>query len=237
MAESMQQWLRRVKKETKGMSEVYMASTHFFRDPIRPIKNNSDFIYSPADGILLDLVQVNNTNETFYSKYHSIHLDELAYRQIPDGNYWVATIFLTYYDPHVVRMPVSGIISRLNLPPYLLTDKPMLDIEQLILNNDTSDKMMEQVASVAYNQRVMFSVRNPFLEGHLYMILTADYDIDTVVSYFPKDNFCVNQNKRFGSIRYGSMVTCIIPANWNIQPIQKKLTHVEAGIDPLFKWN
>jgi len=235
MAESIEKWTKRVRKETKRFSEEYMASTHFFRDPIRPIKNNADFVYSPADGVLLDVVQVSGRNEGFYSKYQNISLNELSYGQIEDGAYWVATIFLTYYDPHIVRVPVSGNIHRTDLPPYLLSDSPMLRMEELLLSGEKVQDMKERISQVAFNQRALFTLQPNLNASPMYIILTADYDIDTVVSFFNRPNARVKQNVRFGAIRYGSMVTCVVPADWGIQPVQKVNTHVEAGIDPLFE--
>jgi phosphatidylserine decarboxylase len=235
MAETLKKWSQRVRKETKGFSEEYMASTHFFRDPIRPLKNNADFIYSPADGILLDLIEVSSTQAHIYTKYHNISLDELSYKQIENGSYWVATIFLTYYDPHIVRLPVSGNLQRLDLPPYLISDAPMLGIEETLLDGKEMLEMNEQIASVAFNQRALFIVKSTIDSLPMHLILTADYDIDTVVSFFNRTHARVKQNMRFGAIRYGSMVTCVVPSCWNVKPVQKVNTHIEAGIDPLFE--
>jgi phosphatidylserine decarboxylase len=236
MAETLKKWSKRVRKETNGFSEEYMASTHFFRDPIRPLKNNADFVYSPADGILLDLSEVSSTQEDIYTKYRDISLDELSYKQIRNDSYWVATIFLTYYDPHIVRLPVSGNLQRLDLPPYLLCDAPMLSIEETLLEGEEMLEMKEHISAVAFNQRALFTLKTNLHSCPMHMILTADYDIDTVVSFFSRPHARVKQNMRFGAIRYGSMVTCIVPSSWNVKPVQKVNTHIEAGIDPLFEW-
>jgi phosphatidylserine decarboxylase len=147
----------------------------------------------------------------------------------------VATIFLTYYDPHIVRVPVSGNIHRTDLPPYLLSDSPMLRMEELLLSGEKVQDMKERISQVAFNQRALFTLQPNLNASPMYIILTADYDIDTVVSFFNRPNARVKQNVRFGAIRYGSMVTCVVPADWGIQPVQKVNTHVEAGIDPLFE--
>lgn len=64
-----------------------------FRDPIRPIKNNHGFFYSPADGIILDCKIISSIDQPILTKYKNATLDELSYSQIDDGEYWVVTIF------------------------------------------------------------------------------------------------------------------------------------------------
>lgn len=235
MAQSISTWSRKAKSECKNLSFEILSSNHFFRDPIRPIKNNNQLIYSPADGIILDCKEVSSIDESIFTKYKDICLENLTYSQIDNGSYWVVTIFLTFYDPHIIRIPTNGYIIRLDLPPYHAENFEMLDIENKIMNNAVSSIKQEVIASICFNQRVLFNIKPPFKDESYFLILTADYDIDKVVSFFSKSSF-YKQNSRIASVRYGSMATCILPKTWNLNPLQKSNFHIEAGIDPLFEF-
>jgi len=236
MAQSISSWKRKVHAECKNMSLRELSSVYFFRDPIRPIKNNRGFFYSPADGIILDCKLVSSVDETILTKYKHATLDELSYSQIDDGEYWVVTLFLTFYDPHIIRCPMNGIINRLDLPAYSVDDKTMLEIEKSILSKEFTEVKQELIGNIAFNQRVLFTIKPSQKTDKFYLLLTADYDIDTIVSFFSIKHSEEKQNTRIAAIRYGSMVTCVIPKKWCMVPVQEVNTHVEAGIDPLFRF-
>ena len=135
MAQSVSTWSRKAKSECKNKKIEELSSSYFFRDPIRPIKNNSELIYSPADGITLDFKEVTSIHERLFTKYDDITLDNLSYNQIDEGAYWIATIFLTLYDPHIIRIPTNGNVNRIDLPAYYAENKVMLDVEKNLLSN------------------------------------------------------------------------------------------------------
>lgn len=236
MAQSISTWSKRAKSECKRMSIEELSSVFFFRDPIRPVKNNFGFIYSPADGIILDCKEVASIDNDVFTKYRNISLNNLSYGQIDEGAYWVATIFLTFYDPHIIRSPVNGRISRIDLPAYFIENNTMLEIEKKLLDQQVAEIRQKLIASISFNQRVLFNIKPPHKNENLHLILTADYDIDTVISFFSDRNSIAKQNTRIASVRYGSMVTCVVPRSWRIKPTQKINSHVEAGIDTLFEF-
>lgn len=233
MAQSVRTWMREQNRVTKNMSIEELSSLYCFRDPLRSIKNNPDIIFSPADGVIVDSTVVSSLQDTIYSKYGDVTLEKLSYGMIPEGEYDIVSIFLTFYDAHIIRMPMNGVVSRLNLPPFFVENRPMLDLEKDIMRNKFTAVRKELLTCFAYNERVLYSITPPFRNEKIYMILTADYDIDTILS-FASEYQPLRQNQRLASIRYGSMVTCVIPKKWNCEFIGKENTHVEAGIDPLF---
>lgn len=237
MAESLSTWRRKVKKILTNSSMEYLSSEFCFRDPLRPIKNNPEIIYSPADGIILDIVRTESVSSPIYSKMGSINLSTLSYDMIEEGEYFCITIFLTFYDPHIIRMPIDGIISRKDLPPMYVQDLPMLDFESMIMEHKISEIDRTGVASFAFNQRTMFEITSPINGYKTYLLLTADYDIDTIVSFFAGNNRPMKQGQRIGQIRYGSMATLVVPADCGLEICSKSLSHVEAGIDPILITN
>lgn len=235
MAQSVRTWLREQNRVTKNMSIEELSSLYCFRDPLRPIKNNSDIIYAPADGIIVDYTRVRTSEENIYGKYGDISLEKLSCGMIPEGEYDVVSIFLTFYDAHIIRMPINGVPKRLNLPPYYAENRPMLDFEKDIMSSKFSSVRKELLTCFAYNERILYSIKNPSKHEDMYMILTADYDIDTILSFVGSAH-PLKQNQRLASIRYGSMVTCVIPTKWDCEIVAKENTHIKAGLDPLFMY-
>ena len=235
MALSVRTWLREQNRATKDMSIEDLSSTYCFRDPLRPIKNNSDIIFSPADGVIVDYTSVSSIHDYVYGKYDSISIDKLSYGMIPEGKYEVVSIFLTFYDAHVIRIPVNGVAKRTNLPPYFVENRPMIDFEKDIMNSKFVAVRKELLTCFAYNERVLYTISDPPEVENMYLLLTAEDDIDTILS-FTRDDQPLKQNQRLASIRYGSMVTCIVPKSWKSEFVCKENTHVEAGIDPLFMY-
>lgn len=233
MAQSVRTWLRNQKHATRDMSIEDLSSIYCFRDPLRPIKNNNDIIYSPADGVIVDYSSVTSIRDSVYGKYDNVSIDKLSYGMIPEGEYDVVSIFLTFYDAHVIRIPINGVVKRLNLPPYFVENRPMLDFEKEIMNSKFVSVKKELLTCFAYNERVLYTIYNFSEVGNMYLLLTSDYDIDTILS-FVRDNQPLKQNQRLASIRYGSMATCIVPKSWKFEFVGKENTHVEAGIDSLF---
>ena len=53
MAQTIKTWLREQSKNFKSKTIEELSSVYCFRDPLRPIKNNPEIIFAPADGCLL----------------------------------------------------------------------------------------------------------------------------------------------------------------------------------------
>lgn len=235
MSQSIRSWLREQNRITKNMSIEELSSSYCFRDPLRPIKNNHEVIYSPSDGIIVDYSSVTNLEDCIYGKYGNVSLNKLSYGMIPKGEYDVVSIFLTFYDAHIVRMPINGIVKRVDLPPYFVEDRSMLDIEKNIMSSKYSSVRKELITCFAFNERVLYSIKSPLKKEEMFLILTADYDIDTILSFASREQ-PLKQNQRLASIRYGSMVTCIIPKRWHCEFVCKENIHIEAGVDALFMY-
>ena len=237
MADSLSSWRKRLKKTIVNYSVDYLSSEFCFRDPLRPIKNNSKTVYSPADGIIIGISNLVSVSEPICTKMGMLSLSSLSHNMIVDNDYICITIFLTFYDPHIIRMPFDGIITRKDLPPFYVQDLPMLDFENMILNNRKNEIKRTIVSKFAFNQRTLFEIHNVIDGYKSYLLLTADYDIDTILSFFVGGNRPIKQGQRIGQIRYGSMATLIIPSQSKLIPCVKELTHVEAGLDPVFYKN
>lgn len=77
---------------------LFLFTLYFFRDPEREIPSNisSDTVVSPADGKVVLIEKIMNTDDILFEK------DEMLYK---------VCIFLSPLNVHVNRIPVSGTVS------------------------------------------------------------------------------------------------------------------------------
>ena len=74
---------------------------YFFRDPERFSINDENYLLSPADGIISQIIETNGPQE--------LHLNEKKYTRV--------SIFMNVFDCHVNRIPSSGAVSQILYKP------------------------------------------------------------------------------------------------------------------------
>jgi len=74
---------------------------YFFRDPERVSINDDDYLVSPADGLILDVSEINGPKE--------LNLENKKFKKV--------SIFMNVFDCHVNRTPCSGTISEILYKP------------------------------------------------------------------------------------------------------------------------
>lgn len=73
---------------------------YFFRDPVRVVPRNDDFIVSPADGLILDI------KDSCTPPLENDDSEVESYTRI--------SIFLNVTNVHVNRIPISGIVKNMS---------------------------------------------------------------------------------------------------------------------------
>lgn len=145
-------------------------SLFFFRDPERTIPPGEDLILSAADGTVVDIKEV---QEDKFIKNRA--------KQV--------SIFLSVFNVHVNRVPISGRVGYFNYVPgkfiQAYKDKASEDNEQTIIGieNSKTKIVMKQIAGILA-RRIVCNIR----EGN-----------------------SVNRGERFGMIKFGSRVDMIFP--------------------------
>ncbi|MGL9725710.1 MAG: phosphatidylserine decarboxylase [Wolbachia sp.] len=76
-----------------------LLCTYFFRDPVRAVPNNKDFILSPADGVISKIEEVNYP---------------LSVENEEEKKFTLVSIFLSVLNVHVNRIPISGTIKEMS---------------------------------------------------------------------------------------------------------------------------
>lgn len=163
------------------------AFCFFFRDPIRRSSQNSDGLLSPADGKVLKIQNVESC-PGFSSPVR------------------IVSIFLSIFDVHITRAPISGLVRELEYKPgkFFKAYK-----EEAGLENEHNSIFLEgDQAKILVKQIVGFAARR--------------------IKCFVKKNERVIRGQKIGLMYFGSRVDLYLP-----QDIQIEVTlnqKVKAGI-------
>jgi phosphatidylserine decarboxylase len=156
----------------------------FFRDPERVVPQNDAYIVSPADGLVSMIVQVDPPAELQGD-------DGTGVIGLPEGKVTRISIFMSVFDVHINRAPISGIVRRLIYIPGKFMNA---DLDKASEENERQHILMERSDGVAigFTQIAGLVARRivPFVK--------------------PGDMVAVGQ--RVGLIRFGSRVDIYLPA-------------------------
>ena len=128
---------------------------YFFRDPDRVSIEDENYLISPADGEVLQILETNGPKE--------LGLENKKYNKI--------SIFMNVFDCHVNRTPCSGTVSEIFYKPGKFLnaslDKASEDNERnyyKISNNDGKDIIVVQIAGLIARRIVCESSENQELQ-------------------------------------------------------------------------
>ena len=145
---------------------------YFFRDPERVVPLGDDILVSPADGLI--------TNISEYKEGKK--------------NYTKVSIFLSVFNVHIQRLPLSGQITKIDY------------IEGKFINA-TLDKASEE------NERLRLTLKSG--SNVIYITQIAGLIARRIICYL-KTNERVNQGERYGIIKFGSRVDIEFPNSYNL---------------------
>ena len=235
MAEKLEDWLNGEVKELSKMPVGELSNNFFFRDPIRPTYIDNEHFYSPADGTILYQKMVLPGEQVLEIKGIDYTLQDVVGNKDYNKPSLVIGIFMSFYDVHINRIPYSGTIKYNRLEPIESTNKPMLAVEKEILNKVINPNNMDYLK---YNERVLNSVYNSFLDYTYYIVQIADEDVNVIAPFKQQGDLCT-QNERFSLIRWGSQVDLVLPLDkrFTFELLLEETMHINAGLDKLIKIN
>ena len=151
---------------------LLIFTCYFFRDPERMIPLGEDILVSPADGLITNITEVKDGKK----------------------NYTKVSIFLSVFNVHIQRLPISGEITK-------------IDYFEGKFINATLDKASEE------NERLKLTIKTGSNLIHVTQI--AGLIARRIICNLKiKDN--VNQGDRYGIIKFGSRVDIEFPNNFNL---------------------
>ena len=128
---------------------------YFFRDPERTSIGDDNYLTSPADGVVLQVIDTNGPKE--------LGLDNKKLKKI--------SIFMDVFDCHVNRSPCSGVISEILYKPGKFLnaslDKASEDNERnyyKIKNSEGQDIIVVQIAGLVARRIVCESSKDQDLK-------------------------------------------------------------------------
>ncbi len=145
---------------------------YFFRDPERVVPVGEDILVSPADGLITSISE-HKEGKKSYTK---------------------VSIFLSIFNVHIQRLPVSGQITKIDY------------IEGKFINA-TLDKASED------NERLRLTLKSG--SNVIYITQIAGLIARRIICYL-KTNERVNQGERYGIIKFGSRVDIEFPNSYNL---------------------
>ena len=145
---------------------------YFFRDPERVLPLGEDILVGPADGLITNITEFKEGKK----------------------NYTKVSIFLSVFNVHIQRLPVSGEITKIDY------------IEGKFINA-TLDKASED------NERLRLTLKSG--SNNIYVTQIAGLIARRIICYL-KVNEKVNQGDRYGIIKFGSRVDIEFPNSYNL---------------------
>jgi len=158
---------------------------YFFRDPERFPINDENYLVSPADGVVSQIIEVNGPTE--------LGLEKRKFTRV--------SIFMNVFNCHVNRVPYSGKVSQIFYKPgkYINAslDKASDDNERnyiKMINSDGNELVLVQIAGIIA-RRIVCEIRenDEIKQGDKFGIIRFGSRVDL---YFENYQLmiCKNQN-------------------------------------------
>jgi len=173
-----------------ALSSLSLFVLWFFRDPVREMPRGADVVVAPGEGRVIEILEA---DEPSFLKASA--------RRI--------TIFLSVFDVHVQRAPVSGRVEHRDYVPgkYLVAWK---------------EKASEE------NERASLGITTP--HGRVLVKQIAGLVARRIVTDHAVGDR-VERGQRIGLIRFGSRVDLFVPLDWEVTcAVGDK---VRVGVTPL----
>ena len=156
---------------------IWTAS--FFRDPVRTTPRGDKLIVSPADGLVTMIARVPPPPEL------------RGPEALADGEYTRVSIFMSVFDVHINRSPISGRIARIAYVPGKFVNA---DLDKASEDNERQHLLIEG----ADGTRIGFTQ----IAGLVARRILA----------FVRQGDAVVAGQRIGLIRFGSRVDVYLPS-------------------------
>ena len=150
----------------------------FFRDPVRTTPRSDKLIISPADGLVTMIAKVPPPPELRGAE------------GLADGDYTRVSIFMSVFDVHINRAPISGRIRRIAYVPGKFVNA---DLDKASEDNERQNFLIEgaEGLKIGFTQIAGLVARR--------------------ILAFVKEGDVVEAGQRVGLIRFGSRVDVYLP--------------------------
>ena len=200
---------------------AYWRFHYFFRDPEREIPSGSNVV-APADGTVVYAHQVEAGQLPISVKNgKAIRLEEITKAEVPRGRLWHIGIFMSLFDVHVNRIPVTGTIAFAQHHKHESLSMSWMGIRSIL----GLRPLYQDALHITENERYTILINGEF---PVYVVQIAD-------AYVNRISCCVgtgdevSKGQRFGRIAMGSQVDLVFPDERGMRVAVKVGQHVKAG--------
>jgi phosphatidylserine decarboxylase len=182
---------------------IWMAA--FFRDPVRTTPRGEKLVVAPADGLITLIAKVPPPPEL------------RGPEALEDGEYTRVSIFMSVFDVHINRAPISGRVKRIAYVPGKFVNA---DLDKASEDNERQHFLVEGAEGV----KIGFTQ----IAGLVARRILA----------FVREGDDVQAGQRIGLIRFGSRVDVYLPAGTGSRVLLGQRTIAgetvigEIGVDP-----
>jgi phosphatidylserine decarboxylase len=155
---------------------IWVAS--FFRDPIRTTPRGDKLIVAPADGLITMIARVPPPPEL------------RGAQGLVDGEYTRVSIFMSVFDVHINRAPVTGRVTRIAYVPGKFVNA---DLDKASEDNERQHLLFERA------------------DGTRIAITQIAGLVARRILAFVREGDLVEAGQRIGLIRFGSRVDVYLP--------------------------
>lgn len=166
----------------------------FFRDPVRALPDAADLIYAAADGIVLGVDEV---DDAWYLGGKALRI----------------SAFLSIFDVHVNRSPVSGTLTEVHYVPGGFM--PAMDR-----------------ARSEENERQYLAIHGD--RGPVVMVQIAGLLARRIVRWVEPSSM-LRAGQKVGMIKFGSRTDVLVPVN-SARPLVRAGQRVRAGVTPIARF-
>jgi phosphatidylserine decarboxylase len=232
---SIAEWRKTAMEKYKSLGTARLSHVEFLRDPCRAQRIDSRLIFAPADGIIIGQQIAKPDTDLIETKGTHCTLRELMQPWPIERPCFVLSIFLTFYDVHMVRCPVGGVLTYQRVGPIVTKNLPMLFEEHEICAKGRVSK--DDLRYMARNAKVLCRFDSMKLAYRCYLILIGDSDVSAIMPFSDSKHASLDQCERCFVVRWGSQASLVLPVDqrYRFEPLCKVTDHVEAGIDALVK--
>ena len=206
---------------------LYWRYIWFFRNPPRTIPNRESII-SPADGTVVYVKTVEPHEKVIVIKEgSSASINDIARKDLQSRKALIG-IFMSPFDVHYNRAPVSGIVKAINHYP---AKKNNIHMGQMHLRTTLNlIPYYKNSLHILQNERTVTRIEGNFKGSLLtcYVIQIAGGSVNGIDSYVKEGEY-IKRGDIFGMIRIGSQVDIVVPYFKDMQIKVKPGNKVKSG--------
>jgi phosphatidylserine decarboxylase len=193
---------------TFPVSYFFWRYVWFFRNPSRRIPQGENIV-SPADGTVVYVERVPaDVPVISIKKYRALTISDLVREDLKEMKVLIG-VFMSPFDVHYNRAPISGQVEFVHHHPALLKNEHMGSMHWRSLMRRFP--IYEHSAHLIHNERTVTQISGVFKREPVscYVVQIAGGSVRGVESYKPAGTR-VTKGEIFGMIRVGSQVDLVM---------------------------